>query len=124
MKKVMYIADNKSFIFSDLKHLVQEFTINNGCYPDIIEMHTTSLTRFRSLLLKTPPIDKLSFMGIKVELRNLDYGDRENIKSGAVKIKSKKQQKIDKDPEVQRAKELIENKEPKFSVDKFGNIKK
>ena len=80
----MYIADNKSFIFSDLKHLVQEFTINNGCYPDIIEMHTTSLTRFRSLLLKTPPIDKLSFMGIKVELRNLDYGDRENIKSGAV----------------------------------------
>ena len=57
---------------------LSEFTINNGCYPDVIEMTHETLAHYLDLLAKVPKLDKLTFMGIKIKLNKLNENKDSN----------------------------------------------
>ena len=62
----MYIADS-DFTMSGLKNRLEQFTINNGCYPDCIEMDKEEVDRYLSLHFGHPTRENLSFRGIKIK---------------------------------------------------------
>jgi hypothetical protein len=64
--KVMYIAD-KNFTISGLKNRLEQFTVNNGCYPDEIQMDKEQVDRYQFLLLFDSDRNNLTFRGIKVK---------------------------------------------------------
>lgn len=69
-KKTLFIAD-ETLNFTGLLLLFQDFTINNGCYPDTIEMTAQMAEHYRSLLLggENVDIDKMTYRGIKIVIQ-------------------------------------------------------
>lgn len=56
---------------SDLLYWLREFTIHNGCYPDVIEMPITAFNNYQSLLKfeerKKEFLEEVYFRGIIVK---------------------------------------------------------
>lgn len=61
-KKILFIADETLRINGFLL-ILQQFTINNGCYPIEIQMTKEALENYKNLLIKPPDMySEISFM--------------------------------------------------------------
>jgi len=69
MKNKILFINNENYSFTGLSNLIQQFTINNGCYPDVIEMDTREVDNYLSILIGGRGMDrnKLDFRGIKIK---------------------------------------------------------
>jgi hypothetical protein len=64
-EKVLYIAED-TLTISGLSYFLQEYTKNNGCYPDFIEMDEDRIEKYQSLLFSPSDKNNLTFHGIKI----------------------------------------------------------
>lgn len=67
MKKenVLYISEDCLTII-DMKYCLQEYTKNNGGYPDFIDLDSSAVDRYQSVLIGPSDRNNLKFMGIKI----------------------------------------------------------
>ncbi len=64
-EKVLYIVEDTLTIFG-MKYFLQEYTKNNGCYPDFIDLDTSAVDRYQAILLSPSDRENLTFRGIKI----------------------------------------------------------
>ena len=64
-EKVLYIAED-TLTITGMNYYLQEYTKNNGCYPDFIDMDEERIEKYQSILLSPSDKKNLTFHGIKV----------------------------------------------------------
>ncbi len=64
-EKIMYLCDD-TLTITGMNLKLEEFTIHNGRYPDVIEMPFNVISRYRSLLLDVSLIKDIRFRGIPI----------------------------------------------------------
>ncbi len=64
-ERVLYISED-TLTISGMKYFLQEYTKNNGFYPDFIDLDTSSVDKYVSMLLAPVDRENLTFRGIKI----------------------------------------------------------
>jgi hypothetical protein len=80
MKKIMFLSEHKiNKRLLDKK--IEDFTTNNGCYPDRIDMDAITWCRFLNIIKEFNAEEKngISFRGISIEEEKTD-AKREDLK--------------------------------------------
>lgn len=65
IEKVLLIA-YEDFTMTGLLQFLEQYTMNNGVYPDFIDMPEKNVHRYISLLLSPADENNLTFHGIKI----------------------------------------------------------